>query len=260
MNRPEVASDLPTVTRACLPFGIRSIRPVRVSIAAQLLKLSRKTVEAWAREGLLTEASGRHRRLLPALQRLHEVLHLMRDLRANGRDRNLIEAVRCCSADTRQRGTNRCRNALSSAGRGSAGLRRSSWRTGAGCRCTRSGRPPHGLGATIPATDPRGVPTVMRVSGARLPEADMRKATRPALHADTDRLSLTWSCGDLNPRPPRCERGALPDCAIAPTRRNTSTVRPHAPNRGREPPAHRDPSPVFATSTVGRNVFTTAIE
>src|ERR1039457_4239769 len=25
-----------------------------------------------------------------------------------------------------------------------------------------------------------------------------------------------WSCGDLNPRPPRCERGALPDCATAP--------------------------------------------
>ena len=27
---------------------------------------------------------------------------------------------------------------------------------------------------------------------------------------------IEWSCGDLNPRPPRCERGALPDCATAP--------------------------------------------
>lgn len=27
---------------------------------------------------------------------------------------------------------------------------------------------------------------------------------------------LRWTCGDLNPRPPRCERGALPDCATGP--------------------------------------------
>ena len=73
--------------------AIRECDPVRVTIAAQLLNLSRKTVEAWAREGLLTTAAGKHARLVLDAQRLHEVLHLVRDLRSQGRDRNLIEAV-----------------------------------------------------------------------------------------------------------------------------------------------------------------------
>ena len=73
--------------------AIQECEPVRVTIAAQLLNLSRKTVEAWAREGLLTAAAGRHRRLVLDAERLHLVLHLVRDLRAAGRDRNLIEAV-----------------------------------------------------------------------------------------------------------------------------------------------------------------------
>jgi len=73
--------------------AIQECDPVRVTIAAQLLKLSRKTVEAWAKEGLLTAATGKHKRLVLDAERLHEVLHLVRDLRARGRDRNLIEAV-----------------------------------------------------------------------------------------------------------------------------------------------------------------------
>ncbi|XVU23132.1 hypothetical protein ACQPZJ_38615 [Actinoplanes sp. CA-054009] len=73
--------------------AIQECEPVRVTIAAQLLNLSRKTVEAWAREGLLTAAAGKHKRLVLDAERLHEVLHLVRDLRAQGRDRNLIEAV-----------------------------------------------------------------------------------------------------------------------------------------------------------------------
>ena len=67
--------------------------PIRVTIAAQLLNLSRKTVEAWAKEGLLMAAIGDHKRLVLDAQRLHEVLHLVKNLRAQGRDRNLIEAV-----------------------------------------------------------------------------------------------------------------------------------------------------------------------
>ncbi|SNY56515.1 hypothetical protein [Paractinoplanes atraurantiacus] len=73
--------------------AIQECEPVRVTIAAQLLNLSRKTVEAWAKEGLLTAAAGKHKRLVLDAERLHEVLHLVRDLRARGRDRNLIEAV-----------------------------------------------------------------------------------------------------------------------------------------------------------------------
>jgi hypothetical protein len=51
------------------------------------------TVEAWAKEGLLTAAAGEHKRLVLDAERLHEVLHLVQDLRTQGRDRNLIEAV-----------------------------------------------------------------------------------------------------------------------------------------------------------------------
>ncbi|GAA1599579.1 hypothetical protein [Actinoplanes couchii] len=73
--------------------AIQECDPVRVTIAARLLNLSRKTVEAWTREGLLAAAPGDHKRLLLDAERLHEVLHLVRDLRARGRDRNLLEVV-----------------------------------------------------------------------------------------------------------------------------------------------------------------------
>lgn len=78
---------------AAVHEAIRECDPVRPVIAARLLNLSRKTVEAWAKEGLLTAASGSHKRLMLDPERLHTVLHLVRDLRARGRDRNLIEAV-----------------------------------------------------------------------------------------------------------------------------------------------------------------------
>ncbi|MEU8238619.1 hypothetical protein AB0C07_10265 [Actinoplanes missouriensis] len=73
--------------------AIQECEPIRVSIAAQLLNLSRKTVESWAKEGLLKPATGEHKRLVLEAQRLHQVLHLVRELRTQGRDRNLIEAV-----------------------------------------------------------------------------------------------------------------------------------------------------------------------
>jgi len=70
------------------------VRPVRVSIAADLLKLSEPTVRAWAREGLLRRASkSKSPRLLLDPSRLHEVIHLVADLRRAGRTSGLLEAV-----------------------------------------------------------------------------------------------------------------------------------------------------------------------
>src|ERR1019366_5220605 len=62
--------------------------------------------------------------------------------------------------------------------------------------------------------------------GRRVPTADIQDDGRITVkrslndHLFPENMPLTcgfgWSCGDLNPRPPRCERGALPDCATAP--------------------------------------------
>lgn len=68
--------------------------PVRVSIAADLLELSEPTVRAWTREGLLRRASRpKSPRLLLDPRRLHEVMHLVADLRKAGRTSGLLEAV-----------------------------------------------------------------------------------------------------------------------------------------------------------------------
>ncbi|WP_157751963.1 hypothetical protein [Actinoplanes derwentensis] len=70
--------------------AVQECEPVSVATAARLLKVSRKTVEAWAGEGLLAPASGD---LLLDAERLYEVLQLVRDLQAKGRDRTLLEAA-----------------------------------------------------------------------------------------------------------------------------------------------------------------------
>lgn len=78
--------------------------PVRPIIAADLLKLSEKTVRAWAHQGVLTVHTERPRLLLdPA--RLHEVLHLVRELKAAGQTRGLLEQVydRLADAALRER-------------------------------------------------------------------------------------------------------------------------------------------------------------
>jgi DNA-binding transcriptional MerR regulator len=67
--------------------------PVRVSIAAQILDLSERTVRSWAKEGVLVAAESPSSRVLLDPECLHEVLHLIRDIRARGRDRNLLEHV-----------------------------------------------------------------------------------------------------------------------------------------------------------------------
>src|SRR5262245_14680845 len=66
-----------------------AIRPV---IAASLLELSDRTVRTWTREGVL-KAAGTEPNLTLDPLRVHEVMHLIHDLRAAGQDRNLLDAV-----------------------------------------------------------------------------------------------------------------------------------------------------------------------
>jgi hypothetical protein len=66
-----------------------TIRPV---IAARLLGLSERTVRAWAEEGVLAIAE-RTPRLLLDVRSVHEVLHIVQELRAHGQNRNLLDDV-----------------------------------------------------------------------------------------------------------------------------------------------------------------------
>jgi len=66
-----------------------TIRPV---IAAKLLGLSEKTLRAWATQGVLTVAR-RSPRLLLDVQGVHAISHLIRELRAVGKDRDLLDEV-----------------------------------------------------------------------------------------------------------------------------------------------------------------------
>jgi len=66
-----------------------TVRPV---IAARLLGLSERTVRAWAKQGVLVVAQ-RSPRLLLDLQSVHEVRHIVQELRALGKDRDLLDEV-----------------------------------------------------------------------------------------------------------------------------------------------------------------------
>jgi hypothetical protein len=85
---------LPAVSSAALADE-GTVRPV---IAARLLGLSEKTVRAWAAQGVLSVAQ-RAPRLLLDLQSVHMVSHLVRDLRALGKDRDLLDEVWRCLND-----------------------------------------------------------------------------------------------------------------------------------------------------------------
>lgn len=74
---------------AAAPADEGTIRPV---IAARLLDLSEKTVRTWAAQGVLTTAQ-RTPRLLLDLQSVHIGSHLIREVRALGRDRDLLDEV-----------------------------------------------------------------------------------------------------------------------------------------------------------------------
>ena len=66
-----------------------TVRPV---IAAKLLGLSEKTIREWAKQGVLAVAQ-RSPRLLLDLQSVHEVRHIVQDLRSLGKDRDLLDEV-----------------------------------------------------------------------------------------------------------------------------------------------------------------------
>jgi hypothetical protein len=66
-----------------------TVRPV---IAAKILGLSEKTVRAWASAGLLSTRQ-KAPRLLLDVPSVHEVSHILRALRADGLDRDLLEHV-----------------------------------------------------------------------------------------------------------------------------------------------------------------------
>jgi hypothetical protein len=65
------------------------IRPV---IAARLLGLSEKTIRAWVSQGVIVAAQVTPRLLLD-LQSVHQVSHIVRELRAHGKDRDLLDEV-----------------------------------------------------------------------------------------------------------------------------------------------------------------------
>ncbi len=67
--------------------------PLRPRVAAELLGLSEKTVRAWAREGVLLVADTGSPRLLLAVERVHDVLHLVKDRRAAGATAGLLDEV-----------------------------------------------------------------------------------------------------------------------------------------------------------------------
>lgn len=66
-----------------------SVRPV---IVAKILGLSEKTVRAWAAAGLLSTRQ-RSPRLLLDVPSVHAVSHVLREIRADGLDRDLLEHV-----------------------------------------------------------------------------------------------------------------------------------------------------------------------
>ena len=66
-----------------------TVRPV---IAARILGLSEKTVRAWADAGLLATAQ-RSPRVLLDVPSVHRVSHVLRELREEGLERDLLEHV-----------------------------------------------------------------------------------------------------------------------------------------------------------------------
>lgn len=72
---------------------LASASPLRPRIAAELLSLSEKTVRAWTEEGVLIRAASTSSRVLLDMRRVHQVLHLVQDLRAAGKTAGLLDEV-----------------------------------------------------------------------------------------------------------------------------------------------------------------------
>jgi DNA-binding transcriptional MerR regulator len=67
--------------------------PMRPRVAAELLGLSEKTVRAWVEQSVLLRAETTSPRLLLDVQRVHDVLHLVNDLREAGNTAGLLDEV-----------------------------------------------------------------------------------------------------------------------------------------------------------------------
>jgi hypothetical protein len=84
----ERRAKLLAVLNATLADG-GTVRPV---IAARLLGLSERTIRVWAKQGVL-EVAQHSPRLLLDLQSVHQVRHIVQDLQALGKDRDLLDEV-----------------------------------------------------------------------------------------------------------------------------------------------------------------------
>ena len=78
---------------ALVEKDLTSAAPLRPRVAAELLGLSEKTIRAWVEEGVLLAADTLSPRLLLDVARVHEVLHLIEDLRAAGTSKGLLDEV-----------------------------------------------------------------------------------------------------------------------------------------------------------------------
>lgn len=67
--------------------------PVRPVAAARILELSEKTVRNWVTEGVLRPAKTSTPRLLIDANALHEVSHIVKEVRAAGKTRALLDEV-----------------------------------------------------------------------------------------------------------------------------------------------------------------------
>lgn len=86
-SQPREATKLRSVAEDAL----NSAQPVRIAIAAKLLALSDRTIRTWVDEGVLALVAEHPKRVDPG--RLHQVFHLVSELRAAGRKRDLLDAV-----------------------------------------------------------------------------------------------------------------------------------------------------------------------
>lgn len=67
--------------------------PLRPRVVGRLLGLSEKTVRAWVEEGVLLRAETSSPRLLLEVERVHDVLHLIKELREAGNTFGLLDEV-----------------------------------------------------------------------------------------------------------------------------------------------------------------------
>ncbi len=93
--KPELTGDQARRVGSVVHDMLRTMPPVRVPIASTLLGLTEQAVRSWAKHGVLVAAdTAATPRLVLDPERLHEVMHLVQDLRDAGtRSQELRDAV-----------------------------------------------------------------------------------------------------------------------------------------------------------------------